>query len=71
MQRVASPALRIAFALRDKPCNEKLELLDQAVQDGDERAVTALDIVVRGCLKNAKVVEEALYKLRRKLDQKK
>jgi serine/threonine-protein kinase len=69
VQRVASPALRIAFALRDKPCNEKLELLDQAVTDGDGRAVTALDIVVRGCLKNAKVVDEALFKLRRRLDK--
>jgi serine/threonine-protein kinase len=68
VQKIASPALRIAFELRDDDCPKKLELLDRAADEGDERAATALDIVVRGCLKNAKSVDDALYKLRRRLD---
>ncbi len=67
----ASPALRVAFVLHDGSCAEKLAALDRAVEEGDGRAVTAMDIQARGCAKNPKAVDVALTRLRARLDTKK
>lgn len=63
----ASPALRIAFALRDAPCDKKLDLLDRAVEDGDERALAALEGIVMPCFTTSRTVSEATRKLKRRL----
>jgi serine/threonine-protein kinase len=39
----ATPALRIAMALRDAPCKEKPALFDQAARDGDDRTLAQLN----------------------------
>jgi serine/threonine-protein kinase len=67
VQRSATPAVRIAWALRDASCAEKLTLLDRAVKEGDERALVALQIA-KACFKKAHSVEEASKKLRARLD---
>ena len=63
----ASPAVAIAFALRDAPCDQKIAMLDRAVTDGDERALVVLDVVVRLCVRNPKALDAAIDKLRAKL----
>jgi eukaryotic-like serine/threonine-protein kinase len=65
--RGMSPALRVAALLRTLPCDKKLDLLDEAVREGDARAIRAIDIVVRGCVKNPRAVDEALKKLKARL----
>ncbi len=64
-----SPALRIAFALRDAPCDEKLALVDDAVKEGDERALFGLDVVAHGCVKDPKRIDPAIRALRERLDR--
>jgi len=54
VQRALSPALKIAYDLYAAPsCDARLELLDEAVRDGDERAVHALAMqtakTLKGC----------------------
>jgi len=63
----ATPALRIAFALREAPCNEKLDLLDRAVAEGDARALGVLQTFGRGCFPRNNAVEAAIGALRAKL----
>jgi serine/threonine-protein kinase len=67
VQKVATPALRVAFTIHDGTCPEKLAALDRAVAEGDERAATAIDIQARGCSKNTRAVVAALAQLRARL----
>jgi len=68
VQRSATPAVRIAFALRDAPCADKLNLLDRAVKEGDERTLVVLQIA-RGCFKKSHSVDEASKMLRERLEK--
>jgi serine/threonine-protein kinase len=38
----ATPALKVALALRDAPCKDKPALFDRAAQEGDERTLSQL-----------------------------
>ncbi|MBL8743546.1 MAG: serine/threonine protein kinase [Myxococcales bacterium] len=54
VQALLSPALKIAYDLYSAPsCSARVELLPQAVRDGDPRAVSALSMsmqrTIRGC----------------------
>jgi len=49
-------------------CSRKLRLLDRAVQDGDERALAALDTVVETCFRASPQVTAASQKLKTRLD---
>jgi hypothetical protein len=62
-----TPQVRIAFELRDLPCDKKLEILDRAVAGGDERALLVLEKVVRPCFKQSRPVDEAIRKLKDRL----
>jgi hypothetical protein len=64
----ASVALKIAFDLRTAPCNEKIPLVDRAAEEGDGRALIALEIQARGCFKDTRKVDAALEKLRKRLE---
>jgi serine/threonine-protein kinase len=64
---VATPATRIAFELRDAPCDRKLTLLDRAVADGDKRALYVLETVVLPCFGQSRPVSEAIKKLKGRL----
>jgi serine/threonine-protein kinase len=66
VQERASPALRIAFALREASCADKLLLLDRAVAEGDERAVVSLQ-VAKACFKKSHSVDQAQKRLRQRL----
>lgn len=64
---MTSAPLRIAYALRVAPCNEKLELLDRAASEGDGRAIVVLDIQARGCFNDSRRVDAALERLKKRL----
>ncbi len=66
----ATPATRIAFQLRDVPCDKKLTLLDRGVADGDGRALLVMEKVVRACFKHSRTVDDAIRKLRARLKAK-
>lgn len=68
VQARATNAVRVAFDLRDAPCNVKLDHLERAIEHGDERALVALEISVRPCFKNPKKVDEAIEQLRLRLE---
>jgi eukaryotic-like serine/threonine-protein kinase len=61
-----SPALRVAFALRDVPCDQKLGLLDRAVSEGDLRALGVLETQGTACFRQNKALDEAIKALRAK-----
>jgi serine/threonine-protein kinase len=63
----ASPALRVAFALRDAPCDGKPALFDQAVREGDARALTVLEAQGRACFQKNRALEQAIVELRARL----
>jgi serine/threonine-protein kinase len=66
----ASPELRVAFALREAPCVDKLALLERAVHEGDERALIVLQTQGVACFrKNNKQVREAMSALRSRLNK--
>jgi serine/threonine-protein kinase len=66
----ASPALAVAFALREAPCADKLGLLDRAVREGDGRALVVLQTQGVACFKkNNKAVLEAMSALRARLNR--
>ncbi|MDI1442760.1 serine/threonine-protein kinase [Polyangium sp. 6x1] len=60
----ASPAMRIAFDLRNAACVEKLNLLDRAQKDGDFRARLVLETLGRACFPQNPNVEKVIYDLR-------
>lgn len=63
-----SKALAIALDLREaNTCAEKLALVDRAIAEGDERAINALDLVARGCMKSPARIEEGIKKMRKRL----
>jgi len=64
---LASPAVRVAFQMRVAPCDEKLGMVERAVTDGDERALVAMQIVVRGCVKDTRRVDSAIRRLKDRL----
>jgi eukaryotic-like serine/threonine-protein kinase len=64
----ATPELRVAFALREAPCVEKLGLLDRAAAEGDGRALVVLQTQGVACFrKNNKAVLGAMAALRSRL----
>jgi serine/threonine-protein kinase len=64
----ASPALRIAFELREAPCVSKLGLLDRAVNEGDARVLVVLETQGQACFrKSNRAMQEAMAALRTKL----
>ena len=66
----ATAATRIAFELRDAPCDKKLTLLDRGVADGDGRALLVLETVVKRCFKHNRPVDDAIKQLRTRLKRK-
>jgi serine/threonine-protein kinase len=64
---VASPALRLAFTLRDAPCADKLDMLDAAALRGDARVLLALETQGRACFARNPRVESAILALRSRL----
>lgn len=66
VQERATPALRIAFALREASCADKLGLLDRAVAEGDERTLVSLQ-VAKACFKRSHSVDQAQKRLRDRL----
>ena len=63
----ASPELRLAFALRDAPCVDKLALLDRAAREGDTRALLALETQGRACFTRNPSLDAAIAALRARL----
>lgn len=62
-----TPAVRIAFELRDATCGEKLPFLDRAVTEGDKRTLVVLETAVRPCYTKNRAIDEAIKKLRARL----
>ncbi|UQA60927.1 serine/threonine-protein kinase [Polyangium aurulentum] len=67
----ATPAMRVAFELRDAPCNEKVAMFDRAAKEGDDRALTALLNFGRGCFPKSKPLDRAIIDLKKRLDDEK
>jgi hypothetical protein len=67
----ATPAMRVAFELRDAPCNEMVGMFDRAAKEGDERALTALMNFGRGCFPKSKPLDRAITELKKRLDEEK
>lgn len=65
----SSLAMSLALKLRTLPCDDKLALVDQAVESGDERAVVAMQIVVRGCVRDTRRVDGAIRRLKDRLQK--
>ncbi|WP_437589380.1 protein kinase domain-containing protein [Sorangium sp. So ce1000] len=63
-----TPAVRISFELRDATCGEKLPFLERAVSEGDERTLVVLETTVRPCYKTNRTIDEAIKKLRSRLE---
>ncbi len=65
----ATPALRIAFELREAHCNEMPPLFDRAIKDGDGRALLVLESLGRSCLGKDKKLDHAIKAMRSRLNQ--
>jgi eukaryotic-like serine/threonine-protein kinase len=64
----ATPEMRVAFALREASCVDKLGLLDRAAAEGDGRALVVLQTQGVACFKkNNRAVQEAMTALRARL----
>ena len=62
-----APALRLAFALRDAPCDGKPALFDQALRDGDARALSVLETQGRACFQKNRALEQTITELKARL----
>jgi serine/threonine-protein kinase len=60
----ASPAVRVAFALRSATCSGKAALLSRAVDEGDGRALLLLETQGRACLGKDAALDAAIKALR-------
>jgi len=65
----ASPELKIAFELRAARCQDKLALLDRAVEEGDRRSLIALETNVKYCFRGRPEVTGATQRLRDRLQK--
>jgi serine/threonine-protein kinase len=72
----ATPALKIALALRDTPCKDRPTLYEQAVRDGDERTTSLMSKMITPdcdgatgacCRKHDPQLADAFGKLRARL----
>ncbi|WP_437316596.1 protein kinase domain-containing protein [Sorangium sp. So ce385] len=63
-----TPAVRISFELRDATCGEKMQFLDRAVSEGDQRTLVVLETAVRPCYTKNRTIDEAIKKLRARLE---
>ncbi|WP_437334672.1 protein kinase domain-containing protein [Sorangium sp. So ce394] len=63
-----TPAVRISFELRDATCGEKMPFLDRAVSEGDQRTLVVLETAVRPCYTKNRTIDEAIKKLRARLE---
>ncbi len=66
----ATPEMRVAFALREASCVDKLALFDRAVAEGDGRALVVLQTQGVACFKkNNRAVLTAEQALRSRLNR--
>ncbi len=63
----ASPALRIAFRLRDASCVDKIPLFDVAAKEGDGRALVVMETQGRACFKKSKELDFGIKELKDRL----
>ena len=63
----ASPAVRVAFALRSATCTGKAALLQRAVAEGDARVLLLLETQGRACLGKDAALDAAIKALRAKV----
>jgi serine/threonine-protein kinase len=63
----ASPALRIAFRLRDAPCVDKIPLFDVAAKEGDGRALVVMETQGRACFKKSRELDFGIKELKERL----
>jgi eukaryotic-like serine/threonine-protein kinase len=63
----ATPALRIAFRLRDASCVDKIPLFDVAAKEGDGRALVVMETQGRACFKKSKELDFAIKELKDRL----
>lgn len=61
----ATPALRVAFELREARCVDKLALLDRATKEGDVRALLVMETLGTACFgKSHRQLDAAMTELR-------
>ena len=65
----ASPALRIAFRLRDASCVDKIPLFDVAAKEGDGRALVVMETQGRACFKKSKELDFGIKGLKERLNR--
>jgi serine/threonine-protein kinase len=63
----ATPALRIAFRLRETSCVDKIPLFDVAAQEGDGRALVVMETQGRACFKKSKELDAGIKGLKERL----
>jgi hypothetical protein len=56
----ATPELRIAFELREAPCDKKGDLLERAGKEGDVRTLVVLKTMTSSCFKKSKPLALAI-----------
>jgi serine/threonine-protein kinase len=64
---IATPALRITFALRAATCGEKAALLDRAAAEGDARTLVVMETTAAACLGRSKALLDARDALKARL----
>jgi hypothetical protein len=65
----ATGALRVAFELRQAPCDRKLDLLARAEAEGDGRALVVLETFGAACFGRNEKVEATIKALRARLNR--
>ena len=63
----ATPALRIAFRLRDASCVDKIPLFDVAAKEGDGRALVVMETQGRACFKKSRELDSGMKELKERL----
>jgi serine/threonine-protein kinase len=63
----ATPALRIAFRLREASCVDKIPLFDVAAKEGDGRALVVMETQGRACFKKSRELDSGLKELKERL----
>jgi serine/threonine-protein kinase len=63
----ATPALRIAFRLREASCVDKIPLFDVAGKEGDGRALVVMETQGRACFKKSRELDAGIKELKERL----
>ncbi|AKT38354.1 serine/threonine-protein kinase [Chondromyces crocatus] len=66
----STPTMQVALDLRLARCRDKLGLLERAVEEGDRRALVALEANVKFCFQKHPLVASATQRLRDRLNGK-